>query len=71
MSPQLSCVHRCQCGAELNCGDPERCPIGSRVWLCDSCELDALDDYMNRTHDSTEQLSLPADLTLTAKDGSR
>lgn len=42
MSPQLTCVHRCQCGAQLECGDPDRCPIGSRVWLCDACELDEL-----------------------------
>lgn len=50
MSPQLACVHRCQCGAEHRCGGhPDRdCAIGAREWLCEACELDAIDDYLNR-----------------------
>jgi hypothetical protein len=54
MSPQLTCTHRCRCGAELHCGDPDRCPIGSREWLCEACELDAIDEYINRTQLETE-----------------
>lgn len=41
------CHHRCVCGAELkNCGgDPDRCIVGDR-WTCPSCDLAALDAYL-------------------------
>jgi hypothetical protein len=39
------CHHVCACGAELTCGDADRCAAGAR-WVCPTCDLDAYDAYL-------------------------
>jgi hypothetical protein len=39
------CHHICTCGAELTCGDADRCAAGER-WVCPTCDLDAYDAYL-------------------------
>ncbi len=46
----MRCHHVCTCGAELTCRpDGDNCPVGPN-WTCQSCELDAMQVFLNDMH---------------------
>ena len=54
------CVHECACGAVLICGDAEHCTVPHREpWVCDACELQALDAYVTELETAKEETCEP------------
>ena len=61
-------THRCTCGSLLTCAY-DRCAAASQPWICDACEMDLLDAYINDKQ--TRLLDAHNSTTHTAKDTKR